>query len=85
MNAGQTTFCLRQAYGELGHFGAGQTYSAFIDIDVFSNLLEYWGPNGMVFFRNPQFRWMPLQGNNSITVALEPRRERRPGDVHGPH
>ena len=74
VDAGQTTFRLRQAYGELGHFGAGQTWSPFMDIDVFPNSLEYWGPDGMVFFRNVQVRWMPLQGDNSITVALE-----RPG------
>ena len=74
VDAGQTTFRLRQAYGELGHFGAGQYWSPFMDIDVFPNSLEYWGPNGMVFFRNVQVRWMPLQGNNSVTIALE-----RPG------
>jgi len=74
VDAGQTTFRLRQAYGELGQFGAGQTWSPFMDIDVFPNSLEYWGPNGMVFFRNVQVRWMPLKGNNSVTVALE-----RPG------
>jgi hypothetical protein len=73
-DAGQTTFRIQQAYGELGHFGAGQTWSPFMDIDVFPNSLEYWGPNGMVFFRNLQVRWMPLQGDNSVTVALE-----RPG------
>jgi DcaP outer membrane protein len=38
---GQTTFRLRHAYGELGHFGAGQTWSPFKDIDVFPNSLEY--------------------------------------------
>ena len=74
VDAGQTTFRLRHAYGELGHFGAGQTWSPFMDIDVFPNSLEYWGPNGMVFFRNIQFRWMPLKGNNAVTIALE-----RPG------
>jgi hypothetical protein len=74
VDAGQTTFRLRHAYGELGHFGAGQTWSPFMDIDVFPNSLEYWGPNGMVFFRNVQFRWMPLKGRNSVTLALE-----RPG------
>jgi len=50
VDAGQTTFRLRHAYGELGQFGAGQTWSPFMDIDVFPNSLEYWGPNGMVFF-----------------------------------
>ena len=73
-DAGQTTFRLRQAYGELGQFGAGQTWSAFMDIDVFPNSLEYWGPNGMVFFRNVQLRWMPIQGPSNVVIALE-----RPG------
>jgi hypothetical protein len=54
VDAGQTTFRLRHAYGELGKFGAGQYWSPFMDIDVFPNSLEYWGPSGMVFFRNIQ-------------------------------
>ena len=74
VDAGQTTFRLRHAYGELGAFGAGQTWSPFMDPDVFPNSLEYWGPTGMVFFRNVQVRFMPLKGDNSFTIALE-----RPG------
>jgi DcaP outer membrane protein len=75
VDAGQTTFRLRHAYGELGQFGAGQTWSAFMDIDVFPNSIEYWGPNGMVFFRNVQFRWMPIRTRRTdLTFALE-----RPG------
>ncbi|NWF82380.1 MAG: hypothetical protein HXY18_00960 [Bryobacteraceae bacterium] len=73
-DAGQTTFRLRHAYGELGQFGAGQYDSPFMDINVFPNSLECWGPNGMVFFRNVQFRWMPVQGDSRVTFALE-----RPG------
>jgi hypothetical protein len=71
---GQTTFRLRHAWGELGHWGAGQTWSPFMDIDVFPNSIEYWGPNGMVFFRNVQLRWMPMMGENEVHIALE-----RPG------
>jgi hypothetical protein len=74
VDAGQTTFRLRHAYGELGDFGAGQTWSPFMDIDVFPNSLEYWGPAGMVFFRNIQVRYMPIQGDTRLTIALE-----RPG------
>lgn len=40
-NAGETTFRLRHAYGELGQFGAGQTWSLFMDIDVFPNTIDY--------------------------------------------
>jgi hypothetical protein len=74
VDAGQTTFRLRHAYGELGAFGAGQTVSPFMDPDVFPNSIEYWGPTGMVFFRNVQVRWMPMGGDRSLTFALE-----RPG------
>jgi hypothetical protein len=74
VDAGQTTLRLRHAYGELGQFGAGQTWSPFMDIDVFPNSIEYWGPSGMAFFRNVQARWMPMQGDSRVTIAIE-----RPG------
>jgi DcaP outer membrane protein len=59
VDEGQTTFRLRHAWGELGQIGAGQTWSLFMDPDVFPNTVEYWGPPGMVFFRNAQVRWSP--------------------------
>jgi hypothetical protein len=74
VDAGQTTIRLRHAWGELGAFGAGQSWSPFMDPDVFPNSVEYWGPNGMAFFRNVQLRWMPMQGDNDVWIALE-----RPG------
>ncbi|HEY0376873.1 MAG TPA: DcaP family trimeric outer membrane transporter [Pyrinomonadaceae bacterium] len=74
VDAGQTTFRLRHAYGELGHFGAGQYWTVFGDTDAYPNSFEYWGPNGLVWFRNVQVRWMPFKGKNSLTIALE-----RPG------
>jgi hypothetical protein len=74
VDAGQTTIRLRHAYGELGKWGAGQTWSPFMDIDVFPNTVEYWGPPGMAFFRNVQVRYMPIQGDTRMTIALE-----RPG------
>ena len=75
VDAGQTTFRLRHAWGEVGEFGAGQTWSPFMDIDVFPNSLEYWGPTGMAFYRNVQIRWTPVNdAHNTVMVALE-----RPG------
>jgi len=73
-DAGQTTFRLRHAWGELGQFGAGQYWSTFVDPDVFPNQLEYWGPNGLAWFRNVQFRWMPIHGDSELAIAAE-----RPG------
>jgi hypothetical protein len=74
VDAGQTTIRLRHAWGEVGAFGAGQTNSPFSDVDIFPNSLEYWGPTGMVFFRNVQFRWTPIRGDNTFMVGIE-----RPG------
>jgi hypothetical protein len=76
VDAGQTTFRLRHAWGELGQIGAGQTWSVFMDPDVFPNSIEYWGPNGMVFFRNVQLRWTPWSDatGSRFAVAIE-----RPG------
>ena len=73
-DAGQTTIRLRKAWGQLGKFGAGQNNSSFMDIDVFPNTLEYWGPNGMIFFRNIQVRYSPIQGESFLNISLE-----RPG------
>lgn len=73
VDAGQTTFRLRHAWGEVGHFGAGQYWSPFMDIDVFPNEIEYWGPNGMVFFRNVQFRWTPIKTDHDIFMIAAER------------
>src|SRR5690606_38828147 len=68
---GQTTFRLRHAYGEWGPLLAGQTNSLFMDADIFPNTIDYWGPAGMVFLRNPQIRWTPIKGASTFAVALE--------------
>ncbi len=71
-DAGETTFRLRHAYGELGPILAGQTWSVFMDPDVLPNTIDYWGPVGMVFFRNPQVRWTPYDDEAiSAAVAIE--------------
>jgi hypothetical protein len=72
VDAGQTTIRLRHAYGELGEFLAGQTNSLFMDGDVFPNTIDYWGPTGMIFFRNMQVRWTFLKKDGmKAAVALE--------------
>lgn len=72
VDAGQTTIRLRHAYGELGQFLVGQTNSLFMDGDVFPNTIDYWGPTGMVFYRNIQARWTPYRKDGTrIALALE--------------
>jgi hypothetical protein len=74
VDAGQTTFRLRHAYGELGRVGAGQYWSVTNDTDVFPNSFEYWGPPGIPWYRNVGVRFFALKGKNSVTIGLE-----RPG------
>ena len=63
---------LRHFYGEWGAILAGQTHSLFMDIDVFPNTIDYWGPSGMVFYRNVQIRWTPYRTENShFAIAIE--------------
>jgi hypothetical protein len=71
-NAGQTAIRIRHVWGELGQFLLGQTNSLFMDGDVFPNTIDYWGPSGMIFFRNIQARWTPYRKDGTkFAVALE--------------
>jgi hypothetical protein len=72
VDAGQTTIRLRHAYGEWGQWLAGQTNSLFMDTSIFPNVVDYWGPAGMVFLRNPQIRWTPFKkGDKTFSIAVE--------------
>jgi hypothetical protein len=72
VDAGQTTMRVRHVYGSWGNWLAGQTNTLFMDIDIFPNVIDYWGPNGMAFVRTPQIRWTPVHsGDNTLAVAIE--------------
>lgn len=72
VDAGQTTMRVRHMYAKWGPFLAGQTNSLFMDGDLFPNVIDYWGPIGMVFLRTPQFRWSFWDHNGwKAAVALE--------------
>jgi hypothetical protein len=71
-DAGQTTIRLRHAWGQWKEVGAGLTNSEFMDVDVFPNVLDYWGPNGMLFLRNVQVFWEPYRdGDSHARIAIE--------------
>ncbi|MNK96682.1 Porin subfamily protein [compost metagenome] len=42
-----------------------------MDIDVFPNVVDFMGPNGMAFTRRPQIRYTPMSGASSFAIALE--------------
>jgi outer membrane DcaP-like protein len=72
VDAGQTTIRLRHAYGQWGRWLGGQTNSLFMDASIFPNVIDYWGPAGMVFLRTPQIRYtVHKKGDTSFDVAIE--------------
>jgi hypothetical protein len=82
VDEGQTTFRLRHAYGTWGPILAGQTNSVFMDGDSFPNTIDYWGPNGMVFLRNPQVRFFYKSGGHEFAIAVEkPSNDIDPGQI----
>ncbi|HEY4325078.1 MAG TPA: DcaP family trimeric outer membrane transporter [Mucilaginibacter sp.] len=72
---GQTTFHVVNFYGQVGHFGAGQTPTPFMDLEACPTTLDYWGPLSRAFFLNIQFRYIVFEKKNErLLFALE-----RPG------
>jgi len=73
-NAGgaETQVRVIHAWAELGAFGVGQTESLFMNLDAFPNVIDFWGPNGNVFLRNPQIRYTAWTGKGSkLLFSLE--------------
>ena len=62
----------KHAWGSVGPFLAGQTYSLFMDPDAFPNIVDFWGPTGTNWLYDPQVRWTPYDRNGvKFAVALE--------------
>jgi hypothetical protein len=81
IDAGQTTIRLRHAYGQWGPVGAGQLETPFMDLDVFPNILDYWGPNGMIFFRNVLVFYEPINEEKGFKVQVALERPGASGDA----
>ena len=68
---------LRHAYGTLGHFLAGQTWTNFMFVSALPETLDFGGPVGQIFARQAQVRWtQPFAASRSLaggqwSVALE--------------
>jgi outer membrane murein-binding lipoprotein Lpp len=68
-------FRARHFYGQAWNFLIGQTFSAFMDIDAFPDVVDYQGPNGILNRRQPQIRYtQPLSdafGNLEVFASIE--------------
>jgi hypothetical protein len=65
-------FRMRHIFGQFGGLLIGQTWSTFQDVDNFPETVDFNGPIGQTFIRQPQIRYTygtPTWGN--FTVALE--------------
>jgi hypothetical protein len=65
-------FRVRHAYGQFGGLLVGQTWSTFMDVDNFPETVDYNGPPGGTFIRQPQIRYAyPTVKAGTFTAALE--------------
>ena len=68
----RTAFTLRHAYGELGSFLFGQTYSAYLDNSVFPDKVDATGPVGRTMIRQGQIRYTRhIDDEREFVAALE--------------
>jgi hypothetical protein len=65
------SYRVRHFYGQAWNFLIGQTYSAFMDIDAFPDVVDYQGPNGIVNRRQPQIRYtLPVYKRGDTNFQL---------------
>ncbi len=65
-------FRVRHAYGQFAGLLIGQTWSTFMDVDNSPETLDYNGPIGSTFIRQPQIRYAYATPDyGSFTVAIE--------------
>jgi hypothetical protein len=83
VDAGQTTMRVRHMYASWGPILAGQTNTLFMDGDILPNTIDYWGPPGAAFVRNPQIRITPVNSDQwTVAFALEhPSDDIDPGKI----
>ena len=62
---------MRHAWATTRTSAYGQYWSNFMDIDIFPNTIDYWGPTGMVFYRNKQAQYTFPMGDDTFAVSIE--------------
>ena len=65
-------FRLRHAYGQFGGLLIGQTWSTFFDVDNSPETVDFNGPIGSTFIRQPMIRYAyPTKSMGTFTAAIE--------------
>jgi len=66
------TFRARHAYGRLGPVLAGMTWTTFMILEALPDILDFSGPAGIQFSRQPQLRYTHSFGGGTVAVfAIE--------------
>jgi hypothetical protein len=60
-------FRLRHAYGTLGNFLAGQTWTNFMNPAALPDTVDFGGPVGQIFDRQAQVRWTQSFGSSATS------------------
>lgn len=66
---GNSSLRLRQAYGELGNFLGGQTFTTFANIDAAPATLDFEGAISTITIRRAQLRWTQPVLIEALTLA----------------
>jgi len=65
-------FRLRQAYGQLGGFLAGQTWTTFLDLGAYPDVVDWNGPGSIALVRNPMLKYtLALAPGATLAIAAE--------------
>ncbi|KFF21605.1 DcaP family trimeric outer membrane transporter [Chryseobacterium sp. JM1] len=69
---GTTSPRFRQGYIQWKKFLIGQTWSNFSDVDIFPNIFDFAGPNGMMLSRTFQIRYSEkLSEKENLSLSME--------------
>ena len=64
-------FRLRHAYGELGNWLVGQTWSNFLDLRSYPETVDFNPPGSVGLLRHPQVRYTHGVGGATMSMAIE--------------
>lgn len=68
-------FRLRHAYGTVGGLLVGQTWSTFLDLAAYPDVVDFNGPGTIALVRNPMIRYtLALSPGVSLAIAAENKR-----------
>jgi hypothetical protein len=62
---------LRHAYFTVGSWLVGQSWSTFMDLDTFPDVLDFGGPTGFGFSRQAEVRYTTALGAGNVSLAVE--------------